>query len=88
MGTIDIADQLTAKTGLPVQAVYGNIDGQDVRTRYPEQLVFMCEEVKVMMRHIGGLSTQIQSRNQKRDIDPPAPVIHQWPLAYPEDHVR
>ena len=37
-----------------LKGVYGNIDGTDIRTEFPEQLVFMCEEVKVMMRHIGG----------------------------------
>lgn len=37
-----------------LRGVYGNIDGQDIRTEFPEQLVFMCEGVKVMMRHIGG----------------------------------
>jgi putative phosphoesterase len=38
----------------PVRAVYGNIDGQDIRGEYPKDLVFMCEEVKVYMTHIGG----------------------------------
>lgn len=38
----------------PLKGVYGNIDEQDIRSAFPEQLVFMCEEVKVMMRHIGG----------------------------------
>lgn len=37
-----------------LRGVYGNIDGYDIKSIYPEQLVFMCEEVKVMMRHIGG----------------------------------
>ncbi|MCW3092512.1 MAG: metallophosphoesterase [Ferruginibacter sp.] len=37
-----------------LKGVYGNIDGPDIRKIFPEQLVFMCEEVKVMMRHIGG----------------------------------
>ena len=37
-----------------IKGVYGNIDGNDIRTIYPAQLVFMCEEVKVMIRHIGG----------------------------------
>ena len=37
-----------------LRGVYGNIDGQDIRSVYPEQLVFHCEEVKVMIRHIGG----------------------------------
>ncbi len=34
--------------------VYGNIDDNSISNEFPEQLVFMCEEVKVMMRHIGG----------------------------------
>lgn len=55
-GGLDVAEQL--KNLLPsttiIRGVYGNIDGQDIRSVYPEQLVFFCEEVKVMMRHIGG----------------------------------
>lgn len=37
-----------------LRGVYGNIDGQEIRNEFPAQIVFMCEEVKVMMRHIGG----------------------------------
>ncbi|MEO7924381.1 MAG: metallophosphoesterase family protein [Chitinophagaceae bacterium] len=53
-GSMELATQLTAKSGLPLRGVYGNIDGNDIRAVYPEQLVFDCEKVKVMMRHIGG----------------------------------
>ena len=52
-GSIAIAEQLQ-RSQIPVRGVYGNIDGQDVRAVYPEQLVWLCEEVKVMMTHIGG----------------------------------
>ena len=52
---------LTTQSGLTsarqpriIRGVYGNIDGNDIRSLYPEQLVFTCEEVKVMIRHIGG----------------------------------
>jgi len=38
----------------PLKAVYGNIDGQDVRKSYPENAIFMCEQVKVFITHIGG----------------------------------
>jgi hypothetical protein len=38
----------------PLKAVYGNIDGQDVRIRYPENNIFLCEQVKVFITHIGG----------------------------------
>ena len=51
-GTIELANQLASFK--PLKAVYGNIDGSDIRAIYPEQLVFNCEDVKVMMRHIGG----------------------------------
>ena len=37
-----------------IKGVYGNIDDQKIRHEFPEQLVFNCEQVKVMMRHIGG----------------------------------
>jgi predicted phosphodiesterase len=36
------------------RAVYGNIDGQDIRLRYKKELVFEIEDVKVFMTHIGG----------------------------------
>jgi len=54
LGNIELAMRLAAQSGRTLKGVYGNIDGNDVRTVYPEQLVFICEEVKVMIRHIGG----------------------------------
>jgi putative phosphoesterase len=36
------------------RAVYGNVDGYPVRNIYPEFQIFECEEVKVLMIHIGG----------------------------------
>lgn len=51
-GTKAVADKL--KELKPLKGVYGNIDRQEIRAEFPEQLVFMCEEVKVMLRHIGG----------------------------------
>ena len=48
-----------------LKGVYGNIDGNDIRTVYPEQLVFMCEEVKVMMRHIGGYPPKYNTQTKK-----------------------
>jgi putative phosphoesterase len=51
-GTIDIANKLAAFK--PLKGVYGNIDGQDVRSIYPEKLQWKCEEIEVFMKHIGG----------------------------------
>ncbi len=52
MGNIGVADELNAFK--PLRAVYGNVDGHDVRIVYREELVFWCEKVKVAMMHIGG----------------------------------
>ena len=45
----DVAKRLKEKMRLKV--VFGNIDEQVIRSEFPEQLVFNCEQVKVMMRH-------------------------------------
>lgn len=56
VGTISIADEL-AKIK-PLVAVYGNIDGPDVRKEYPKNQRFNCEGVNVFMTHIGGYPTR------------------------------
>lgn len=38
----------------PLRGVYGNIDDSKIRTIFPEVSSFMCEDVKVLMIHIGG----------------------------------
>ncbi|MFL5763354.1 MAG: metallophosphoesterase family protein [Bacteroidia bacterium] len=52
IGTISITDELARIK--PLRAVYGNIDGQDVRKVHPLHQHFMCENVKVFITHIGG----------------------------------
>ncbi len=51
-GPAAIADELAAFK--PLRGVWGNIDGMDIRSRFPEMLVFTCEEVNVLIQHIGG----------------------------------
>lgn len=38
----------------PLRGVYGNIDDEKIRKIVPEVLSFKCEEVSVLMIHIGG----------------------------------
>jgi putative phosphoesterase len=38
----------------PIKAVYGNIDGAEVRKQYKQHLRFMCEDVDTWITHIGG----------------------------------
>ena len=64
VGTSIITDDL--KKFRPLRCVYGNIDGTDVRSQYPESLVFTCEKVKVMMRHIGGYPPKYNIETRKQ----------------------
>jgi len=51
-GNHDTAE--TLRSIKPLRGVYGNIDGADVRMEFPEFLRFWCEEVDVLITHIGG----------------------------------
>ncbi|RYY14155.1 MAG: metallophosphoesterase, partial [Chitinophagaceae bacterium] len=51
-GNIELAEKLGVMK--PVRGVFGNIDGNDVRSIYPETLIWICEDVKIVMKHIGG----------------------------------
>ncbi len=57
------AEKLTETKVL--RGVYGNVDDDKIRTVFPEQLVFMCEEVKVMIRHIGGYPPRYNAETKK-----------------------
>ena len=64
-GSITIAEQLQ-KLPVPLRGVYGNIDGQDIRGVYPEQLVWVTEGVKVLMTHIGGYPPKYNPKVRKQ----------------------
>jgi uncharacterized protein len=49
-GNIALIEKL--KKFKPLRGVFGNIDGQDVRKEYPEDLIFDVEGVKVYITHI------------------------------------
>ncbi|MEJ2880110.1 metallophosphoesterase family protein [Pedobacter sp. GR22-6] len=48
----DVAEKLSAFK--PLRGVYGNIDGKEIRSVYPEHLRFSCENLDVWITHIGG----------------------------------
>ncbi|OWK74393.1 YfcE family phosphodiesterase [Flavobacteriaceae bacterium JJC] len=51
-GNPAVIEELEKVTTL--RGVYGNIDGEKVRKIFPEVLRFTCEQVEVLMIHIGG----------------------------------
>ena len=52
IGSLDLARRLADFR--PLRAVYGNIDGRDIRALYPQTLRFTLEGAEVLMKHIGG----------------------------------
>ena len=52
IGNASIIDELA--NFKPTRAVYGNIDGQEIRKMCPKNQRFMCEEIDVWITHIGG----------------------------------
>ncbi len=52
IGSAELLDKLEAIK--PVRAVYGNIDGQDIRSRVPKHQKFELEGASVWITHIGG----------------------------------
>jgi putative phosphoesterase len=63
IGNLETANELEKIK--PLKAVYGNIDGQSVRLSFPEIQIFSCEQVKVLMIHIGGYP----GRYEKKALD-------------------
>jgi len=67
IGTLETAEKLEKMKKF--RAVYGNIDGQDIRRQYPEWLSFSCEDVKVLMTHIGGYPGRYDARALQRILE-------------------
>ena len=51
-GSLEVADRLAAFR--PLRAVYGNIDGQEIRSTFPMIQRFTIEGIEVLLKHIGG----------------------------------
>lgn len=60
IGSIELADEIAAFK--PLRAVCGNIDGGLTRRVYPEFQAFDCEQVGVLMTHIGGYPRRYDPR--------------------------
>ena len=70
IGNLETIQRLTEFK--PVKAVYGNIDGNDIRAEYPKNQRFLCENVDVWMTHIGGYPNNfsIDVRNEIKTNPP------------------
>ncbi|WP_439153166.1 metallophosphoesterase family protein [Winogradskyella sp.] len=70
IGNIEVTDSI--KKHKPLRGVYGNIDDAKVRTEFPLNNRFKCEEVDVWITHIGGYPPKYNSKVREKLIsDPP-----------------
>jgi putative phosphoesterase len=60
IGNIEVCKKLSAIK--PVYAVYGNIDGKEIREQYPYHLILEREGFKVLFVHIGGYPGNYDAR--------------------------
>lgn len=60
IGQIDLCRRIEQQR--PLNAVFGNADGADIRAVYPENLFFTCEHLKVFITHIGGYPGKYPAR--------------------------
>ncbi|HKK76585.1 MAG TPA: metallophosphoesterase family protein [Saprospiraceae bacterium] len=60
IGTLEVLEELEAFK--PTRAVYGNIDGAEIRAATEEDLIWDCEGMQVLMTHIGGYPGRYNSR--------------------------
>lgn len=63
IGDIKLCDEIIKLK--PLRAVFGNIDNQEIRKSYPEILFFSCENVEVLITHIGGYPGKYPSHIKK-----------------------
>lgn len=59
-GSMEVVRQLLQFK--PLRGVYGNVDGTDIRSIFPQHNRFMCEEVDVWLTHIGGYPSRYDAR--------------------------
>ena len=70
IGDFSVIDQLSSVS--KIKAVFGNIDDHNIRKVYPEKNIFICDELKVYIVHIGGYpgSYNKKIKNELIDIEP------------------
>lgn len=66
IGTLEVLEEL--KNFKPTRAVYGNIDGKEIRLETKEFEVFQIEGIKVLMVHIAGRPFRYNQKANTRII--------------------
>jgi putative phosphoesterase len=63
-GSAEVFDRLSALK--PLRGVWGNIDGPEIRSRLPQDLIWHAEGMQVYMTHIGGYPGRYDRRAKQQ----------------------
>jgi len=70
IGSLAVTDELQKRAKL--RAVYGNIDGAEIRKEFPLNNRFLLEGMEVWMTHIGGYPGKYNPKIRKEiEMNPP-----------------
>ena len=72
IGDLKVTDEL--KKIKPLRAVYGNIDSKEARLEFPLNNRFMCEDLAVLITHIGGYPGKY-SKDIKNELETNPPGL-------------
>jgi putative phosphoesterase len=89
IGTWRVAEALQQVK--PLRAVYGNIDGAELRREFPLDQRFTCEGVRVWITHIGGYPKRYEKRVRDELKEHPCQLFicghsHILKVMYDKDH--
>ncbi len=68
-GSQEVIDELQKVA--PLRGVFGNIDDYKIRQEFPEVLRFRCQEIEVLMIHIGGYPSKYTPLAKKEIAENP-----------------
>lgn len=68
-GSMEVVESLEKVK--PLKGVFGNIDGSKIRNEFPEVNRFFCENVEVLMIHIGGYPGKYSIKTRKEFAEKP-----------------
>lgn len=72
IGDLKVTDEL--KKIKPLRAVFGNIDSKEARLEFPLNNRFMCEDLAVLITHIGGYPGKY-SKDIKNELETNPPGL-------------
>ena len=86
IGSVEVAEKLAAFR--PLRAVYGNIDGQEIRKMFPQVNRFTVDGAEVLIKAYRRVSGQVRPFGYRQFDGPSAETFHQRTLPYIKGEIR